>query len=70
MTATELTYLIAVCAGVFSLALFVGLILWPALGSYTRVWERLAAGFLSLYVLGVLVGIGVLAGLAVVYYWG
>lgn len=70
MSATELTYLIAVCAGVFSLALFVGLILWPALGSYTRVWERLAAGLLSLYVLGVLVGIGVLAGLAVVYYWG
>ncbi|HUN78945.1 MAG TPA: hypothetical protein VMU32_08500 [Solirubrobacteraceae bacterium] len=70
MSATELTYLIAVCAGVFSLALFVGLILWPALSSYTRVWERLAAGVLSLYVLGVLVGIGVLIGLAVVYYWG
>jgi hypothetical protein len=70
MSATEVTYLIAVFAGVFSLALFVGLILWPALSSYTRVWERLAAGVLSLYVLGVLVGIGVLVGLAVVYYWG
>ncbi|HVR04524.1 MAG TPA: hypothetical protein VMS02_00695 [Solirubrobacteraceae bacterium] len=70
MSATDVTYLIAVCAGVFSLALFVGLILWPALGSYTRVWERVAAGVLSLYVLGVLVGVGVLAGLAVVYYWG
>lgn len=70
MSDTEVTYLIAVCAGVFSFALFVGLILWPALSSYARIWERLAAGVLSLYVLGVLVGIGVLAGLAVVYYWG
>jgi hypothetical protein len=70
MSSTETTYLIAACAGVFSLALFIGLILVPALSSYARVWERLAAGVLSLYVFGVLVGAGVLAGLAVVYYWG
>jgi hypothetical protein len=70
MSSTEITYLIAACAGVFSVALFVGLILVPALSSYARVWERLAAGVLSLYVFGVLVGAGVLAGLAVVYYWG
>jgi hypothetical protein len=66
---TAITDLIALCAGVFSLALFATLILAPALSSYARIWERLAAGILSLYVLAVFVGIGVLGGLAVVYYW-
>lgn len=69
MTETDLTYLIAACAAVFSLALFVGLILAPAWSAYSRVWERVAAGILSLYVLVVLVGIGVAGGLAVVYFW-
>jgi exosortase/archaeosortase len=70
MSNTDVTDLIAVCAGVFSLALFTGLILAPAWSSYSRLWERFAASILSLYVLGVLVGAGVLGGLAVVYYWG
>jgi hypothetical protein len=70
MSKTAVTDLVAVCAGVFSLALFAGLILVPAWSSYTRAWERVAASILSLYVLAVLVGAGVLAGLAVVYYWG
>jgi hypothetical protein len=66
----DTTDLLAVCAGVFGLAAFVGLILVPAWGSYTRVWERVAATVLSLYVLGVLVGAGALAALAAVYFWG
>jgi hypothetical protein len=70
MSKTAVTDLVAVCAGVFSLALFAALILAPAWSSYSRVWERVAASVLSLYVLAVLVGAGVLAGLAVVYYWG
>jgi hypothetical protein len=57
-------------AGLFGLALYAGLILAPAWTSYTRLWERLAAGVLSLYVLALLVGIGVAAALGVVYYWG
>jgi exosortase/archaeosortase len=69
MTETDVTYLIAACAGVFSLALFVGLILAPAWSAYSRIWERVAASILSLYVLGVLVGVGVAGGLAVVYFW-
>jgi hypothetical protein len=56
-------------AGLVSLAAFVGLILVPALGSYGRVWERVAASFLSLFVLLALVLVGVLVGLAVVYYY-
>jgi hypothetical protein len=67
MSSTDVTYLLAACAGVFSLALFVGLILAPAWSAYSRAWERVAAGILSLYVLAVLVGIGVAVGLAVVY---
>jgi hypothetical protein len=65
----DVTYLVAVCAAVFSLALYVGLILTPAWSSYSRLWERVAAGVLSLYVLAVLVGAGVVVGLAVVYFW-
>ena len=70
MSRTAINDLVAVCAGVFGLALYAGLILVPAWTSYTRLWERVAAGILSLYVLALLVGIGAGAALAVVYYWG
>jgi hypothetical protein len=70
MSRTAINYLVAGCAGVFGLALYVGLILAPAWSAYSRLWERLAAGILSLYVLAVLVGIGAAGALAVVYYWG
>lgn len=62
--------LVAVCAGVFGLALYAGLILVPAWTAYTRTWERLTALVLSLYVLAVFVGIGVAGALLVVYNWG
>ena len=57
-------------ARVIGLALYVGLILRPAWTAYSRLWERLAAAVLSLYVLAVLVGAGVAGALAVVYFWG
>jgi hypothetical protein len=57
-------------AGVIGLGLYAGLILRPAWISYTRLWERLAATVLTLYVLAVLVGVGVAAALAAVYFWG
>lgn len=69
MTKEVITYFVAACAGVFGLAAFVGLILVPALASYRRVWQRVAAGFLSLYVLAALVGIGAVAGGVVIYLW-
>jgi hypothetical protein len=65
-----ITDLVAVCAGVFGLALYVGLILVPAWGSYARLWERLAATVLSLYVLAVLVGSGIVGALLAVYFLG
>lgn len=69
MSNTSITYLVAAVAGVFSFAAYVGLVLVPAWQSFSRVWQRVAAAFLSLYVLAALVGIGVLAGAAVIYFW-
>jgi hypothetical protein len=70
MSRAAINDLVAVCAGVFGLALFAGLILAPAWTSYSRLWERLAASVLSLYVLALLVGLGVAGALAVIYFWG
>jgi len=70
MSRTTINVLVAVCAGTFGLALYAGLILVPAWSAYSRLWERLAATVLSLYVLAVLVGVGVAGALAVVYFWG
>jgi hypothetical protein len=70
MSRTAINDLVAVCAGTFGVALYAGLILIPAWTSYTRLWERLAATVLSLYVLAVLVGVGVVGALAAVYFWG
>ncbi len=65
----ENEYLLFGAAGLVSVVAFVGLILVPALGSYGRLWEKAAAGVLSLVVLAALVVIGVVVGLAVVYYY-
>jgi hypothetical protein len=62
-------YLLFGGAGLISLLAFAGLILAPALGAYGRPWEKLAAGFVSLFVLAALVLIGVAIGAAVIYYW-
>jgi hypothetical protein len=70
MSRAAINDLVAVCAAVFGLAVFAGLILAPAWTSYSRLWERLAASVLSLYVLALLVGLGVAGALAVIYFWG
>ena len=60
-------YLLFGAAGVISLVAFVTLIFVPALSSYGRIWEKTAAGFLSVFVLFALLVIGVVAGLVFVY---
>jgi hypothetical protein len=70
MGRTTVNDLVAVCAGVFGLGLYAGLILVPAWTSYSRLWERMAATALTLYVLAVLVAVGVVGALAAVYLWG
>jgi hypothetical protein len=61
-------YLLYGVAGAICLALFVTLILSPALSAYGRIWEKAAAGFLSLFILAALVLGGVVVGLVIVYY--
>jgi hypothetical protein len=62
-------YLLFAVAGAICLAAYVALILVPAVSSYGRIWEKAAAGVLSLFVLAALVVMGVVAGAAVVYYY-
>jgi hypothetical protein len=45
------------------------LILAPAWTAYGRTWERIAAAFLSLFVLVAFAGTGLGIGLVIVYYW-
>ncbi len=56
-------------AGLICLVTFVLLILTPALSAHGRVWEKAAAGFLSLFVLAALIVGGVVIGLTIVYYY-
>ncbi|MGB2711514.1 MAG: hypothetical protein WBC33_08340 [Conexibacter sp.] len=69
MSNEAISELVAVCAGLLGLAAFVALVLVPVVSAYERAWERVAAGLLSLWVLAAFVGVGILAGAAVVYYW-
>ena len=62
-------YFLWAAAGLVCLITFVALILTPALGSYGRIWEKAAAGFLAVFVLAGLVLGGIVIGLGVVYYW-
>jgi hypothetical protein len=62
-------YVLFGIAGVISLAAFGGLILAPALGAFSRGWEKLAAGVLSLFVLAALVIIGLAIGFVIFYNW-
>lgn len=69
MSNESITYLVAACSAVFGFAAYVGLIAAPAWTAYSRVWERVAAVFLSLYVLAAFIGVGVGAGALLVYFW-
>ena len=37
--------------------------------AYSRIWERLAAAFLTLYVLAAFLGLGLAGGAAIVWFW-
>jgi hypothetical protein len=65
----ENEYLLFGAAALISLIAFVGLILVPAVSAYGRLWEKAVAGALSLIVLMALVVVGVVVGLAIVYYY-
>ena len=69
MSNEEITYLVAGGCGLLVLATYVVLVAVPAWQSYGRVWERVAATFLSLYVLLTFVGLGAAGGLGVAWFW-
>ena len=64
LSTTELA--LALAAGVVG-AGYIAFILTPALESYGRLWEKVAAGFLTLFILATLLGMGAAIGLAVVW---
>jgi hypothetical protein len=63
-TSTQIA--IALAAGVV-VSCHLSLIAAPAWRCYGRAWEKFAAGFLTLFILGTLLGIGAGIGLAVVW---
>lgn len=69
MSNASVTYLVAACCGVLVLAAFAAFILVPAWSAYTRVWERIAATFMSFYVLAALLALGAGVGALIVYFW-
>jgi len=69
MTSAQITYLVASVCGICALCAFGALIAYPAWTSYSKTWERVAASFLSLFVLVALIMVGALGGAAIAYYW-
>jgi hypothetical protein len=69
MSSAQITYIVASVCGIGALGAFVALIAFPAWSSYTKTWERVAASFLSLFVLVALIVVGALGGAAIAYYW-
>ena len=70
MSRSTIDIVVLGAAGFLGFGLYLAYILIPAWTSYSRVWERIAAAVLSLYVLGVVIGLGVGAALAAIWYWG
>ena len=69
MDSETVTYMILTAAGGLGLGAFGCLIVAPALSAYGRIWEKAAAGVLTLFVLAAFAGTGITAGLVIVYYW-
>ncbi len=63
-TTTEIT--IALAIGL-TVSCYAALIVMPAWRCYGRLWEKLAASFLTLFILATLLGTGTVIGLAVVW---
>lgn len=69
MTNQTIIYLVAGTCAAVAVAAWIGLLVVPAWQSYSRVWERIAASFLTLYVLATLLVVGALTGAFIAYYW-
>lgn len=69
MSHESIIILIAAASGVLALAAWVTLIAVPAWQSYSRVWERAAAVFMSLYSVAGFMLLGVGTGALVIWFW-
>lgn len=69
MSNVLITQIVVAAAVVVGVGSFLHLVVIPSVSARERVWERLVATILSVYVLAVLVGIGVAAGVAVIWAW-
>jgi hypothetical protein len=69
MTNEQIIYAVAIGCGVLALVAYVALIVVPAWTAYSRVWERIAASFLTLYVLAGFAIVGAAGGAAIIYFW-
>ena len=65
LTELSTTEYVLGAAGLVALIAFLWTIMAPAWASYGRLWERVAASFLSIYIGAALIGIGVAAGVGV-----
>jgi hypothetical protein len=63
------TYIAVGSAGAVSLIAWIALVLVPAWTSYSRLWERLVATVLSVYVLAAFVMVGLLLGGGFLWYF-
>lgn len=63
LSVTEITLGVT---GLVALVAFAFFIVAPAWGSYGRLWERLAASFLSIYIGVALLGVGVAVGVGAI----
>jgi hypothetical protein len=69
MSTREISIIIGGCCAALALAAWIGLIVVPAWRAYGRLWERVAATFLTLYVLAGLAVAGGMGGALIAYYW-
>jgi O-antigen ligase len=69
MTNEQIIYAVAIGSGVLGLIAYIAFILVPAWGAYSRIWQRFAASFLTLYVLAAFIILGAAGGAAIIYFW-
>ena len=58
-----------ILTGVVAAGAYGVFIVVPAWASYGRVWERIAASFLTLFILAAMIGIGTALGGAIVWFY-
>jgi hypothetical protein len=69
MSNDTITYVIAGTAAGVSVIAWAALVLVPAWGSFSRVWERIVATVLSLYILAAFALAGSVLGAAILWYY-